>query len=41
MNSERFLGKRDLVKAVLADGKKYSAENAEKIIEKFLKGSVK
>lgn len=41
LNSERFLGKRDLVKAVLADGKKYSAENAEKIIEKFLKGSVK
>lgn len=41
LNSERFQGKRDLVKAVLADGKKYSAENAEKIIEKFLKGSVK
>lgn len=41
LNSERFRGKRDLARAVLADGKKYSAEEAEKIIDKFLKGSVR
>ncbi len=41
LNSERFRGKRDLAEAVLADGKKYSAEEAEKIIDKFLKGSVR
>ncbi len=41
LNSERFREKRDLARAVLADGKKYSAEEAEKIIDKFLKGSVR
>ena len=41
LNSDRFQGKRDLVRAVLADGKNYSAEETEKIIDKFLKGSVK
>ena len=35
LNSERFREKRDLARAVLADGKKYSAEEAEKIIDKF------
>lgn len=41
LNSERFREKRDLARAVLADGKKYSAEEAEKIMDKFLKGSVR
>ncbi len=41
LNSERFRGKRDLAEAALADGEMYSAEEAEKIMEKFLKGSVR
>lgn len=41
LNSERFRGKRDLAEAALADGEMYSAEEAEKIMDNFLKGSVK
>lgn len=38
--SERFGGQKDLINALLAGDVSYTAEEAEKIIEKYLKGSV-
>ena len=41
IGSERFSGRRDLLTAMLSEEKMYSVFEAEKIIEKFLKGKVK
>ena len=41
LGSERFSGRRDLLTALLSEEKAYSVFEAEKIIEKFLKGKVK
>lgn len=41
LGSERFSGRRDLLTAMLSEEKVYSVFEAEKIIEKFLKGKVK
>ena len=41
LDSKRFEGRRDLLGALLEDGKDYSVETAELIIEKYLKGKVK
>lgn len=41
LGSERFSGRRDLLTALLSEEKVYSVFEAEKIIEKFLKGKVK
>ncbi len=38
--SERFKERKDCVEALLKDGKEYSIGEAEKIIDKFMKGSV-
>lgn len=40
IRSERFAERADLLGALLADGKKYTVEEAEKAIEKYLKGKV-
>lgn len=41
LGSERFSGRRDVLTALLSEKKEYSVFEAEKIIEKFLKGKVK
>ena len=41
VKSKRFKDKRDLVSAILEDGVEYTVEEAEKEIEKFMKGKVK
>lgn len=40
IRSERFAERADLLGALLADGKKYTVEETEKAIEKYLKGKV-
>lgn len=40
MRSARFKDSRDIVQAVLEDGKEYSMKETEKLIHKFLKGKV-
>lgn len=39
--SERFCNRRDLAEAVLEKDKKYTLEEADKLIEKYLKGKVR
>ncbi len=39
--SQRYADRKDLVNAVLADGKKYTFRDVEKTIENYLKGKVK
>lgn len=41
VKSKKFKDKRDLVSAILEDGVEYTVEEAEKEIEKFMKGKVK
>ncbi len=41
LNSKQYAEKRDVLAAVLADEKAYSLEDADKLIEKFMKGKVK
>lgn len=41
LNSEKYRNKRDILRAVLEDDKKYSIAEADKQIENFLKGEVK
>ena len=38
--SERFSGKRDALSALLSEEEEYSVFDAEKVIEKFMKGKV-
>lgn len=39
--SQRYADKRDLLAALLDDSKKYSLSDADKAIEKYMKGAVK
>lgn len=39
--SKRFCGRRDLAEAVLEKDKNYTLEEADKLIEKYLKGKVR
>lgn len=39
--AKRFSNRKDLLKAVLSEGKKYSVSEAEGKIEEFMKGKVK
>lgn len=41
MSSEKFGGYRDILSSLLMDGREYSVEAAEKMIENYLKGKVK
>jgi arginine repressor len=41
VKSKTFKDKRDLVSAILEDGVEYTVAEAEKEIEKFMKGKVK
>lgn len=41
MTAERFSGRRDALNALLSEDKEYTAEAAEELIEKFMKGTVK
>lgn len=39
--SERFREKRDLLGALLLEGRRYTISNVEGLIEKYMKGKVK
>lgn len=39
--SERFRGRKDIINALLAPDKRYTAETAEKMIDTYMKGKVK
>ena len=41
VSSKRFAHKRDLVSAMLEDGKEYTIEQVESMIHNYLKGEVK
>lgn len=41
INSQKFGGYRDILSALLEDGREYSAETAARIIDNYLKGRVK
>ena len=41
LGSEKFGGYRDILSSLLKDGREYSVEAAEKMIENYLKGKVK
>lgn len=41
LGSESFLARRDLVDALLEEGRKYSVKETKQIIEKYMKGQVK
>ncbi len=41
LGSERFRNRRDLLKALLSNKKRYSISEVEQEIEKFMKGRVK
>lgn len=39
--SDRFCNRKDLAEAVLEKDRKYTLEEADKLVEKYLKGKVK
>ena len=39
--AECYRGKKDLVSALLEDGRKYSLKEVDAVIEKFMKGKVR
>lgn len=39
--SEKYAGRKDLISTLLAEDKKYTADEADKWIEAYLKGKVK
>jgi hypothetical protein len=41
VNSKRFCNERDLVSALLEDGKEYTVSEVEGMITKYMKGMVK
>ena len=41
MNSKHFRNERDVVSALLKDGKEYTIKEVEGMIAKFMKGKVK
>ncbi len=40
LNSSRYRGKRDLINALLKEGKEYSLEEVDGLLEVYLKGRV-
>lgn len=38
--SEKYVKRRDLINALLDDGKEYTIEEVDKMMQKFLKGKV-
>lgn len=41
LSSKRFRDRKDILDALLEDGKKYTVSDAELLIEKYMKGKVK
>nr|DAY57814.1 MAG TPA: hypothetical protein [Caudoviricetes sp.] len=41
LQAERYHGKKDLVSALLEDGRKYSLKEVDAVIDRFMKGKVK
>ncbi|MEQ2424371.1 hypothetical protein [Enterocloster hominis (ex Hitch et al. 2024)] len=41
LQAECYRGKKDLVSALLEDGRKYSLKEVDAVIEKFMKGKVR
>lgn len=41
LQAEYYRGKKDLVSALLEDGRKYSLKEVDTVIDKFMKGKVK
>ena len=41
LQAECYHGKKDLVSALLEDGRKYSLKEVDAVIEKFMKGKVR
>lgn len=41
LQSARYVGKRDLLTALLKDGRKYSHEETAVLLKNYLKGAVK
>ena len=41
LSSERFRGRRDIVNALLEEGKRYTVQAVEQMIENYMKGTVK
>lgn len=41
MASERYRDKRDLLSALLDDGKQYATQTVDELIEKYMKGQVR
>lgn len=41
VNSKKYANRRDLLGALLENGKKYTFEQVDAIIDKFMKGKVK
>lgn len=41
LQAECYQGKKDLVSALLEDGRKYSLKEVDAVIEKFMKGKVR
>lgn len=41
LQAECYQGKKDLVSALLEDGREYSLAEVDAVIEKFMKGKVK
>ena len=39
--SKKYANRRDVLGAILADGKTYTTEQVESLLEKFMKGKVK
>ena len=39
--ASRYQGRRDLIEALLDDGKKYTMETVDRMVEDFMKGKVK
>ncbi len=40
LQSEKYAGRRDLVGALLADGRSYTTDETDALIEKYLNGEV-
>lgn len=41
LSSARYRNRRDLVSALLEDGRKYTLKEADQVIDRFMKGKVK
>lgn len=40
ITSQKYAGKQDILNVLLRDDKKYSTDEVDKLIEKFMKGKV-